>query len=50
MPLPKFIVRLTDEERTQLDDLIRTGKRAASVLIHARILLEADAGAGGSGW
>ena len=50
MPLPKFIVRLTDEERTQLDDLIRTGKRAASVLIHARILLRADAGAGGSGW
>jgi hypothetical protein len=44
MPLPKYIVRLTDEERTRLDDLIRTGKRAASVLIHARILLKADAG------
>ena len=50
MPLPKYIVRLTDEERTQLDDLIRTGKRAASVLIHARILRKADAGAGGAGW
>ncbi|MFZ1830524.1 MAG: IS630 family transposase [Candidatus Competibacteraceae bacterium] len=50
MPLPKYIVRLTDEERTRLDDLIRTGKRAASVLIHARILRKADAGAGGSGW
>jgi len=50
MPLPKYIVRLTTEERAELDDLIRTGKRAASVLIHARILLKADAGAGGSGW
>ena len=44
MPLPKHIVRLTDEERAELEELIRTGKRAASVLIHARILLKADAG------
>jgi transposase len=50
MPLPKYIVRLTADERAQLNDLIRTGKRAASVLIHARILLKADAGAGGPGW
>lgn len=50
MPLPKYIVRLTDEERAELDELIRTGERAASVLIHARILLEADAGANGPGW
>ena len=50
MPLPKYIVRLTAAERTELDDLIRTGKRAASVILHARILLKADAGAGGPGW
>ncbi|MGC1955543.1 MAG: helix-turn-helix domain-containing protein, partial [Gammaproteobacteria bacterium] len=50
MALPKYIVRLSAEERTQLDELIRTGKRAASVLIHARILLKADVGAGGPGW
>ncbi|MEZ5577726.1 MAG: IS630 family transposase [Candidatus Competibacteraceae bacterium] len=50
MPLPKYIVRLSAEERTELDDLIRTGKRAASTLIHARILLKADAGANGPGW
>jgi transposase len=50
MPLPKYIVRLSAEERAQLDELIRTGKRAASVLIHARILLKADVGAGGPGW
>jgi len=50
MPLPKYIVRLTDEECTQLEDLSRTGTRAASVILHARILLKADAGAGGPGW
>ena len=50
MPLPKYMVRLTDEERTQLDDLIRTGQRAASVLIHARILLKTNVGEGGPGW
>ena len=50
MPLPKYIVRLTAEERAQLEELIRTGKRAASVLIHARILLKADVGEGGPGW
>lgn len=50
MARPKYIVRLTVDERAALDDLIRTGKRAAAVLIHARILLKADAGAGGPGW
>ncbi|HYQ90496.1 MAG TPA: IS630 family transposase [Candidatus Competibacteraceae bacterium] len=50
MPLPKYIVRLTADERTELDNLIRTGKRAAPGILHARILLKADVGAGGSGW
>jgi transposase len=50
MPLPKYIVRLTANERAELNDLIRTGKRAASVLTHARILLKADAGADGPSW
>jgi transposase len=50
VPLPKYIVRLTAEERTELEALIHTGKRAASVLIHARILLKADVGEGGPGW
>ena len=50
MPLPKYIVRLTAAERAALDNLIRTGKRAASVILHARILLKADAGTGGPGW
>ena len=50
MPLPKYVVRLTAEERTELEDLIGAGKRAASVILHARILLKADAGANGPGW
>ena len=50
MPRLKYLVRLTDEERIQLEDLTHTGKRAASVILHARILLKADAGAGGPGW
>lgn len=50
MPLPKYMVRLTADERAQMEDLIRTGKRAASVLIHARILLKADAGESGPDW
>ena len=50
MPPPKYIVRLTAEERTELEELTRTGKRAASTILHARILLKADAGAAGPGW
>lgn len=50
VPLPNYMVRLTANERTELNDLIRTGKRAASVLLHARILLKADASADGPGW
>ncbi|MGB3118568.1 MAG: IS630 family transposase [Verrucomicrobiales bacterium] len=50
MPLPKYIVRLTAEERIHLEVLIRTGTRAASTLIHARILLKADVSTGGPSW
>ena len=45
----KFVVRLSLEEQGLLRGLISTGKRAASVLSRARILLKADAGATGSG-
>jgi transposase len=46
----KFVVRLELEERQQLLDLVGKGKRAASVLTRARILLRADAGADGPAW
>ena len=49
-PAPKFVVRLTPEERTQLEDMIRTGCAAAYRLLKARILLKADVSPDGPGW
>ena len=46
----KYIVRLEPEERQQLFDLVSKGKRAASVLTRARILLKADVGMTGPAW
>lgn len=44
----KFIVRLTEEERNQLKEIINKGKAAAYKIKHANILLKADAG--GPAW
>jgi hypothetical protein len=46
----KYPVTLTAEERQRLTDLIATGQAAAKGLIHARILLKADAADGGPAW
>lgn len=46
----KYVVRLTEEERKQLEGLVRTGKAAAAKRLKAQILLKADAGPEGSGW
>jgi transposase len=45
----KYVVRLGAEERAQLDELIRKGKRSAQLLTKARILLKADVSVG-EGW
>ena len=45
-----FVVRLTDEDRLELDSLIRKGKAAARTLVRARILLKADQGERGESW
>jgi len=45
----KFIVTLTKEERRMLQEMLSRGKAAARKLMHARILLKADA-AGGPDW
>jgi hypothetical protein len=37
----KYVVRLSAEERAQLEALIRAGKRSAQLLTKARILLKA---------
>lgn len=46
----KYRVTLTEEERTDLQRLISTGKQSARTLTHARILLKADQAEGGPGW
>ena len=46
----KYVVKLTQEERTDLEKLISTGKAAARKLLHARIWLKADAGPEGPCW
>jgi len=46
----KYVVRLSGEERKQLDVLIRKGKGPARRLLKARILLKADVSDAGEGW
>src|SRR5246127_2126471 len=46
----KYVVRLSGEEREQLETLIRKGKSAAGRLLKARILLKADISDAGEGW
>jgi hypothetical protein len=48
--MAKYIGRLRAEERTQLTELISRGRRAASVLTRAQILLKADTGRMGPAW
>lgn len=40
----RFVVKLTDSERSLLEDLIRKGGKSVSVLGRARVLLKADQG------
>ncbi len=44
MPKKKYIVVLTDAEREQLEQLLRSGKHASRKITRARILLKAAAG------
>ena len=46
----KHVVNLSKEERSQLDEFIRRGKRPAQLLTRARILLKADISEAGEGW
>lgn len=50
MPAKKYIVRLSGEEREQLEALVKKGRAAAYKRLHAQILLTADVGEGGPGW
>jgi transposase len=46
----KYIVTLTQAERQMFQAMLSRGKTAARKLMHARILLKADAHAGGPAW
>jgi hypothetical protein len=46
----KYIVRLTEEERTDLESLIHKGKVAAHKRLHAEILVKADMSEWGVKW
>lgn len=45
--MKKYIVKLTEQEREELTQMISTGKDSARKLMHARILLKADESAAG---
>jgi transposase len=46
----KYVVRLSEDERNQLNEMIRKGKSSAQRLMKARILLKADVSDAGEGW
>ncbi len=46
----RYVVRLSAEERQQLEAMIRKGKSPAQRLLKARILLKADVSEDGEGW
>ena len=48
--IKKYVVNLSQEERGQLDEFIRKGKRPAQLVTKARILLKADISEAGEGW
>lgn len=46
----KYIVKLTQEEREYLLNLVTKGKSAARKILHANVLLKADSGKYGENW
>jgi len=46
----KYIVRLTSQERRELQEMVKKGKAAAYKRLHAQILLKADISEEGEGW
>ena len=48
--MKKYIVRLSEEERRWLTNLISSGKGPARMFTRARVLLKADVGPGGPAW
>ena len=48
--MPRYVVRLTEAERQQLEGILAKGSHPASTATRARILLKADEGEAGPRW
>ena len=48
--MPVYVVRLTETERQQLEQMLAKGRHAAATATRARILLKADQSEAGPGW
>lgn len=48
--MKKYIVKLSEQEREEFQEWISKGKSSARKLLHARILLKADASENGPSW
>jgi len=46
----KYVVRLSTDERSALEDLISKGRHPAATILKARVLLKADVSEAGEGW
>ena len=46
----KYVVRLSEVERVELEAWVKTGRAAARKRLHAQILLKADEGEHGPAW
>lgn len=46
----KYVVSLSEAERQELEQMVKTGKRAAYTINHARILLKADRNQTNGSW
>lgn len=48
--MKKYIVKLSEQERKELQELLSKGKSSARKTTHARVLLKADESEGEPGW
>lgn len=48
--IKRYVVRLSEAERAELDALVKTGRVAARKRLHAQMLLKADEGEHGPAW
>ena len=48
--IKRYVVRLSEAERAELDAVVKTGRAAARKRLHAQMLLKADEGEHGPAW